>query len=49
VIRRGVRVAEASGGVVWVVGFRIDAGYAVGPETTRVAALEAHANSGPAG
>jgi hypothetical protein len=41
VIRRGVRVGEASGRVAWVLGHRIDARFAVGPATARVAALEA--------
>jgi tRNA(Ile)-lysidine synthase len=41
VLRRGVRVAEAAGGIAWVLGRRIDARFAVTAGTRRVATLYA--------
>jgi tRNA(Ile)-lysidine synthase len=46
-LRRGVRVVVAGDGrVAWVVGHRIDAGFAVGPRTTAVARLEVSVRRG---
>ena len=44
-LRRGVRVLETPSGIAWVVGWRVDARFAVTPSTTRTATLETRVSS----